>query len=68
MAKDFIKKAIGNDEGAFSKKAKRHGETTAEFANTVLSNKEDFSTKTERQANLAKTLAKVRKYKGKDRG
>lgn len=68
MAKDFIEKAIGGDIGAFTKKAKQHGETASEFANQVLSNKKDFSTKTERQANLAKTLAKVRKYKGKDRG
>jgi hypothetical protein len=68
MAKDFIQKAIGGDAGAFTKKAKQHGETVSQFADEVLSNKEDFSTKTERQANLAKTLAKVRKYKGKDRG
>lgn len=68
MAKDFIQKAIGGDAGAFTEKAKRHGETASEFADQVLANKKDYSTKTERQANLAKTLAKVRKYKGKDRG
>ena len=45
MAKDFIQKAIGGDAGAFTKKAKQHGETVSQFADEVLSNKEDFSTK-----------------------
>ena len=64
MANDWIQKAIGpKDEGKFSAKAERADMSTAEFANHVLANKDDYPEKTEKQANLAKTLAKVRKYK-----
>ena len=64
MANDWIQKAIGpKDEGKFSAKADRANMSTAEFANHVLANKDDYPEKTEKQATLAKTLAKVRKYK-----
>lgn len=63
MTNDFIQKAIGNDAGAFTAKAKRHGQTPMEFAKEVLANKEDYPLKTERQAVLARTLSKVRKHK-----
>lgn len=63
MAKDWISKAIGNDEGKFSAKAERADMSPSQFANQVLSNKEDYSAKTEKQAVLARTLAKVRKHK-----
>jgi len=58
-AKDWISGAI-KDPGAFSAKAKRHGMTTKAFANHVLANKDDFPAKTEKQANLAKTLGKMK--------
>lgn len=64
MAKDFIQKAINpKDEGDFSAKAKRAGMSTKEFARHVMANEKDYSSKTEKQANLARTLAKVRKHK-----
>lgn len=58
-AKDWISGAI-KDPGAFSAKAKRHGMSTKAFANHVLANKDDFPAKTEKQANLAKTLGKMK--------
>lgn len=58
-AEDWIKGAI-KDPGAFTAKAKRHGMSTKEFANYVLSHKDDFPSKTEKQANLAKTLGKMK--------
>ena len=58
----WIKDAI-KTPGAFTKKAKSHGMSTKEFANKVLSNKEDYPAKTEKQANLAKTLGKLGKKK-----
>ncbi len=64
MANDWISQAIGKkDEGKFSAKADRADMSTAEFANHVLSNKDEYPAKTEKQANLARTLAKVRKHK-----
>jgi len=56
-AKDWIAGATKN-KGAFTKKAKSHGMTTKAFAKKVLANKDDFPAKTEKQANLAKTLGK----------
>ena len=41
------------DEGAFTAKAKRHGMSVSEFRRHVLANKEDFDSKTVRQAVLA---------------
>lgn len=58
----WIKDAI-KSPGAFTKKAKAHGMSTKEFANKVLANKEDYPAKTEKQANLAKTLGKISKKK-----
>lgn len=58
----WIKDAI-KTPGAFTKKAESHGMSTKEFANKVLSNKEDYPAKTEKQANLAKTLGKIGKKK-----
>ena len=59
-AEKWIKGAIKHP-GAFTKKAKSHGMTPSSFASKVLSNKEDYPAKTEKQANLAKTLGKFRK-------
>jgi hypothetical protein len=58
-AEEWIKGAI-KDPGAFSAKAKRHGMSTKEFARHVLAHKDDFPAKTEKQANLAKTLGKMK--------
>jgi hypothetical protein len=45
--------------GAFTKKAKSHGMSTSAFAKKVLANKDDYPAKTEKQAQLAKTLRKM---------
>lgn len=65
MAKDsnahWMEKAFANSHGQFKAKAKAHGESTAEYAENVGHNPR-ASTKTKRQANLAKLGAK---YGGK---
>tara|TARA_R110002012_G_scaffold15354_2_gene61318 strand:+ start:6197 stop:6412 length:216 start_codon:yes stop_codon:yes gene_type:complete len=64
VADNWIQKAIGKkDEGRFSAKADRADMSTSEFASHVLANKDEYPEKTEKQANLARTLAKVRKHK-----
>ena len=64
MAEDkkWIKGAIEHP-GAFTKKAKEHGMSTAEFAATVTANPDKYDKSTVKQANLAKTLSKLRKHK-----
>jgi len=47
--------------GAFTKKAKAAGMTVQQFAKHVDDNKDKYSTRTERQANLAQTFAKMKK-------
>jgi hypothetical protein len=47
--------------GAFTQKAKAAGMGVQEYANKVTSNPDKFSTRTKKQANLAKTLKKIRK-------
>ena len=49
--------------GAFSSQADKAGMSTAEFANEVTSNPDDYSDKTVKRAQLAKTLAGMRKKK-----
>lgn len=62
--KNWIPKDL--DEGAFTRKAKQRGMTAQEFARVVTSNPDKYDTKTVRQANLAKTFAKMaKKRKGK---
>lgn len=58
--KKWIQDAIKNP-GAFSKKAKKAGMSTTEFANKVTKTGSKASETTKRQANLAKTLSKIRK-------
>lgn len=53
--RDWIKGAIKRP-GAFRKKAEEAGMSTKAFAEKVTSNKEDYSTRTGRQAELAETL------------
>ena len=61
MAEDggnWIKGAIKHP-GAFTKKATAHGMTPAQFRAKVLAHKEDYPAKTEKQAQLSKTLSKM---------
>jgi len=55
LKKDWIKGAIKRP-GAFRKKAEAHDMSTKAFAAEVIANKEDYSTRTGRQAELAETL------------
>lgn len=61
MAK-WIQKAIKRP-GAFSKKAKRAGKSVSAYASQVLKKGSKASTRTKKQAALAKTLGKMRKRK-----
>jgi hypothetical protein len=51
--------------GAFSAQADKAGMSTAAFASEVISNSDDYSAKTRKRAQLAKTLAGMRKQKKK---
>lgn len=62
MADKWIQDAIKRP-GAFTKKAKKRGISTKEFAAKVSSNPERYDERTVKQANLAKTLGKLRKKK-----
>lgn len=64
MAEDkkWIQSAIKHP-GAFTKKAEAAGKTVKEYAAEVSANPEKHDEKTVRQANLAKTLSKLRKKK-----
>jgi len=62
MADKWIQDAIKRP-GAFTKKAEERGMTTKEFAVQVTENPKEYDTRTVRQANLAKTLSKLRKRK-----
>ena len=64
MADKWIKDAIKRP-GAFTKKAEKRGMTASQFASKVTSNRDEYDTRTVRQANLAKTLSKLRKRKKK---
>ena len=67
MAKDgkWIQEAVSEHPGAFSKKAKEAGMTTSEFAAKVTANPDEYDKRTVKQANLAKTLTKLRKKRGR---
>ncbi len=60
MAKKWIQKAIKRP-GAFTAKAKKAGMSVQEYATSVLSKSSEASTRTKRQAALAKTLKKLRR-------
>lgn len=51
--------------GSFSAQADKAGMSTAEFASEVIANPGDYSAKTRKRAQLAKTLAGMRKKKKK---
>jgi len=59
----WIQKATSKHPGAFSKKAEEAGMTTAQYAAKVTANPDEYDPKTVKQANLAKTLTKLRKKK-----
>jgi len=60
MGGQWIKSAI-KKPGAFTKQAKAAGMSVSDFAQSVLSNKEDYSGTTVKRANLAKTLSRMKK-------
>ena len=60
MAKKWIKDAIKRP-GAFKRKAKRAGMSTRRYASKVTRKGTKASSRTKRQANLSKTLSKMRK-------
>ena len=60
--KNWIQGAVEHP-GAFTKKAQERGMSTAELAAKVTANPEEYDKTTARQANLAKTLKKLRKKK-----
>ena len=64
MAKNrnWIQKAIKHP-GAFTKKAEERGVSVAELTAKVTANPDQYDKTTVRQANLAKTLKKLRKNK-----
>lgn len=57
---NWIKKAIQHP-GAFTKKANKAHMTPSAFARKVSANPSRYSATTRKQANLAKTLGKMRK-------
>lgn len=63
--KNWIQGAVEHP-GAFTKKAKERGMSTSELAAKVTTNPEQYDKTTVRQANLAKTLTKLRKKKGSE--
>lgn len=58
--KKWIQKAIKRP-GAFKAKAQKAGMSTSAYASKVLKKGSGASTRTKRQASLAKTLGKMRK-------
>jgi hypothetical protein len=58
MAKGWVKKAFSNSHGQFKAKAKKAGMSTSAFANKALKKKSKASTKTKRQAVLARNASK----------
>lgn len=58
--RNFIKGAIKRP-GAFSAKAKKAGMSTSRYASKVLKKGSKASTRTKRQAALAKTLSRLRR-------
>jgi hypothetical protein len=61
---NWIKGAI-KKPGAFSAQAEKAGMSTSEFAEAVTENPDKYSEKTVKRAQLAKTLAGLRKKKKK---
>ena len=64
MAK-WMKKAFSKSHGQFRAKAKRAGMSTSAYARKVLKKGSRASTKTKRQANLARTGARISRSRRK---
>jgi len=62
---NWIKEAVSKNPGAFSRQAEKRDMSTSEFASKVTANPDEYSAKTVKRANLAKTLAKLRRRRGK---
>ena len=62
MAKNWIQRAVKHP-GAFARKAKAAGMSTARFARRVAANPQKYSPVTRRQAALARTLSGMRKHR-----
>ena len=61
MSKHWIQKAVSKNPGVFRAKAQAAGMSTAAYANKALKKGSTASTRTKRQATLAKTLSGLRK-------
>ena len=57
MSKKWIQKAVKKNKGAFTRKAKRAGMSTKIYERHVLRRGSRSSTKTKREARLAKRLS-----------
>jgi len=60
--KNWIQGAI-KQPGAFTKKAEERGVSVKELAAKVTANPDEYDKTTVKQANLAKTLSKLRKHR-----
>jgi len=60
--KNWIQGAIKRP-GAFTKKAEERGVSVKELAAKVTANPDEYDKTTVKQANLAKTLSKLRKHR-----
>lgn len=60
--KNWIQGAIKRP-GAFTKKAEERGISVKELASKVTANPDEYDKTTVKQANLAKTLSKLRKHR-----
>ena len=61
MSRNWIAKAVSKRPGAFRAKAQAAGMSTAAYAGKALKQGSTASTRTKRQASLAKTLSGLRK-------
>jgi hypothetical protein len=62
---NWIQEAVSKNPGAFSRKAEERDMSASQFASKVTANPDEYSDKTVKQANLAKTLAKLRNRRNK---
>ena len=62
MSKHWVTKAVSKRPGAFRAKARAAGMSTAAYASKALKTGSTASTRTKRQASLAKTLSGLRKH------
>lgn len=58
---NWIAKATSKNKGLFTRKAKAAGMSVGAYASKVTKSGSTASTKTKREANLAKTLRKINK-------